>query len=90
MVEPADCVREPLIWGRFARESAGVDGVGAVWGLAGPGFLFVCRGVGPGGAVLGRLPLGRHPLRATARARISQFAQANSTCRWCRFLARPR
>ena len=32
----------------------------------------------------------RHPVRATARARISQFAEANSMCRWLRFLAIPR
>ena len=38
----------------------------------------------------GRLTLRRHPVRATARARISQFAEANSTCRWLRFLAIPR
>jgi hypothetical protein len=28
----------------------------------------------------------RHQVRATARARISQFAEANSMCRWLRFL----
>lgn len=28
--------------------------------------------------------------RATARARISQFADANRTCRWLRFFAIPR
>ena len=35
----------------------------------------------PDWRVLGRLPLCRHPIRATARARISQFAEANKTCR---------
>ncbi|WP_235868032.1 hypothetical protein [Rhodococcus qingshengii] len=30
---------------------------------------------------LDRLPPGRHPIRATARARISQFAEANNTLR---------
>ena len=30
------------------------------------------------------------PVRVTARARISQFAEANSMCRWLRFLPIPR
>lgn len=41
-------------------------------------------------AVSGRLTPGRHPIRATARARISQFAEANKTLRWLRFFAIPR
>ena len=41
-------------------------------------------------AGFGQACAGRHPLRATARARITQFAEANSTCRWLRFLASPR
>ncbi|MPZ21910.1 MAG: DUF3097 family protein, partial [Luteitalea sp.] len=49
-------------------------------------------GPGPGllGPVSGRLPLRRHPIRATARARISQFAEANKTLRCLRFFAIPR
>ena len=39
--------------------------------------------------VSGRLAPCRHPIRATARARITQFAEANSTLRWLRFLAMP-
>lgn len=40
--------------------------------------------------VSGRLTPGRHPMRATARTRISQFAEANSMFGWFRFLASPR
>lgn len=47
-------------------------------------------GSGPSRAVSGRLAPCRHPIRATARARISQFAEANNTLRWLRFFARPR
>ena len=50
----------------------------------------VSPGSAPFKAVSGRLAPGRHPIRATARARISQFAEANNTCRWFRFFARPR
>jgi hypothetical protein len=42
------------------------------------------------GAVEGRLTPGRQPIRATARARINQFAEANNTLRWLRFFAIPR
>ena len=45
--------------------------------------------VGPRG-VFGQADARRYPVRATARARISQFAEANSTCRWLRFFAIPR
>ena len=62
-------------------------------GLSGPRGAFVVS-FGPVSGlfwlVSGRLVLCRHPVRATARARISQFAEANSTCRWLRFLANPR
>jgi hypothetical protein len=47
-------------------------------------------GSGPLWPVSGRLTLCRHLVRVTARARISQFAEANSMCRWLRFLAIPR
>jgi len=45
------------------------------------------QGVSP---FVGRLAPGRHPIKATARARINQFALANSIARWWAFLARPR
>ena len=48
----------------------------------------------PSGRFLGRFRAGWRyavtPVRVTARARISQFAEANSMCRWLRFLPIPR
>jgi hypothetical protein len=38
----------------------------------------------------GRLTPCRHPARVTARARISQFAEANKTLRWLKFFSIPR
>ena len=71
--------------------------MGVLW-VRGPGRVILggSRG-GPGLSgsfgvswpFAGRLP-GRHPVRATARERISQFAEANSMCRWFRFLVIPR
>jgi hypothetical protein len=38
----------------------------------------------------GQADAGRHPVRATARARINQFAEANNMFSWLRFFAIPR
>lgn len=61
-----------------------------VWGRVRALDLGRSAHVGVCGAVEGRLTPGRHPIRATARARINQFAEANNTLRWLRFLAIPR
>jgi len=82
--------KEPLINRRFRLGSVEGLGHGSAEVLADRFYPASEPWFGALEAVVGRLTLGRHPARVTARARISQFAEANSMCRWLRFFAIPR
>lgn len=88
---PAKAIpRDSLIWRHLRLEGGRRGHRGPFWAARPVPGLVLCPCYGVWGPVPGRLAPGPHPVRARARPRINQFAEANSMFRWFRFFAMPR